>query len=329
MIGLYGHHFASNVADYLTVDGEAPDLGYIQGGYLFLASEEGAAILRENHEEQARCGADIGLIGPDELARRFPWMNVDGVALASHTNSGEGWLDPNALMQAFKRKARSLGVVYEAATVTGIDVKGSQVTSVGLDDGRQIACGTLVNAAGAQAGRLTALAGLTLPVEPRKRIIYVIDCREQLTPRPPLTINSNGAFFRPEGSQYLCGISPPEDQDPISDDLEIDYNWFEDIVWPTIAHRVPAFEAVKQTRAWAGHYAYNTFDQNGIVGRHPEVENLIFANGFSGHGLQQSPAVGRAVMELIAHDGFRAIDLARFGYERIAEGRPLMERNIV
>ena len=241
----------------------------------------------------------------------------------------EGWFDPFTLLQAFKRKARSLGVTYLKDEVTGLEREAGRITAVTLREGGRLVCGTMVNAAGAQAGRLAALAGIALPVAPKKRFVYVFDCRTPIAPLAPLTIDPSGVYFRPEGKGFIGGVSPPEDRDPDSDDLEVEYDLFEETVWPALAARVPAFEAIKLTGAWAGHYDYNIVDQNGIVGRHPEIANLIFANGFSGHGLQQSPAVGRAVAELILQGGYRSIDLTRFGYERFARDEPILELNVV
>ena len=104
---------------------------------------------------------------------------------------------------------------------------------------------------------------------------------------------------------------------------------FHDRIWPVLAARVPAFEAVRVTGAWAGYYEYNVFDQNGIVGPHPSCPNLIFANGFSGHGIQHSPATGRGVAELIADGHFTTIDLSPLGFGRVLAGERLVERNVV
>ena len=329
-IGLFAYHFVTHAEHYLSIDGTAPDLSWREGGYLFLSSAHGIAALHDNHRIQTNLGADIELLDPSGLAQRFPWLNVEDLAGGTYGRSGEGWLDPNSLLHAFRAKARHLGASYLTGTVTDLEHDGHRMTGLTLADGTAIACGTVVNAAGARAGQVAALAGIELPVAPRKRSVYVIDCREDLTPPLPLTIDTTGVFIRPEGGGYICGVSPPEDRDPDAwDDMDVDYHWYDDIVWPALAHRIPAFEAIKMTGAWAGWYDYNEADQNGIVGRHPEIGNFLFANGFSGHGLQQSPAVGRAVTELITTNAFQTIDLTRFAFERLAKGRLVLEVNVV
>jgi glycine/D-amino acid oxidase-like deaminating enzyme len=157
---------------------------------------------------------------------------------------------------------------------------------------------------------------------------YVFDCRADLG-MAPLTIDVTGVAFRPEGRQYLAIVSPPAARDPDTEDLEPEYGLFEETIWPALAARVPAFEAIKLTSAWAGLYDYNSFDQNAIIGPHPELGGLLFCNGFSGHGLQQAPAAGRAVAELIVHGAYRSLDLSALGFDRIPADRPLREANVV
>jgi FAD-dependent oxidoreductase domain-containing protein 1 len=324
----FGAHFVKHVGDYLTVDGEAPSLPFTEWGYLFLATQAGLPTLQANHATQRRLGADILLLDPGELKRRFAWLNVEGLAGGSFGRSNEGWIDPYGLLQAFRRKARALGAVYLNDEVVGLERGGPRIAALTLAKAGRLACGHLVDSAGYHAQEIAAMAGVDLPIRPRKRYVFVFDCKAPIE-RAPLLIDPSGVYFRPEGAGYICGVSPPEDEDPDCLDFEIDYRLFEETIWPTLAERVPAFEAIKLIRAWAGHYDYNTLDQNAILGAHPEIANLYFATGFSGHGLQQSPAVGRATAELIAHGGYRSIDLARFGYGRIARGEPIVELNVV
>jgi FAD-dependent oxidoreductase domain-containing protein 1 len=307
----------------------APDFGFVEGGYLFLATEAGVPTMWGNHEIQRAHQVSVEILSPDELSHRFPWLTTEDLAGGSLGTAGEGWFDATALMQAFQQSARASGVTYITGEVTGILSFGGRVDAVMLSDGRLIECGTLVNAAGPRAGELATFAGVDLPVVPRRRNVYSFSCRTAI-PDAPLVIDPTGVYFRPDEPNFIGGFSPREgEEDPDTLDLTADLPAWEERVWPAIAHRVPAFEAVKMRRAWAGHYEVNTVDHNAIIGPHPEISNLMFANGFSGHGLQQAPAVGRGLAELIVHGAYRAIDLSPLGFERIAENRPLRELNVV
>jgi sarcosine oxidase len=314
------------------VFGPDADVSFREQGYLIMASAEGRDILAGNVALQQSKGADIVLLDSASIGERFPWIQTDGIVAGSFGRSGEGWLDPMSLMNLFRNAARATGVTYLHDEVTGIGRNGRRIQSVTLKSGATIATGSLVNAAGPGAGALSALAGIALPVEPRKRYVYVVDCREAPPElhHAPLTVDSSGVWFRPEGRFFLTGISPEEDAEPPAKDLDaIDHSVFEEEVWPRLATRAPIFEAIKVVNAWAGYYDYNTLDQNAIIGPHPEVANFYFANGFSGHGLQQAAAAGRAVTELIVHGAYQTIDLKRFGYERIARGEALTELNVI
>jgi sarcosine oxidase len=327
-MSLFGAEFVARIGEHLGVYGEAPDIGWHDGAYLFLASEKGRPILEANHRVQRENGAVNVLLSAAELAARFPWLRTDDLAAGSLGLEHEGWLDPYGLLNAFRRKARALGVAWRRDEVVGFERTGARVTAVRLASGEALPCGAVVDAAGPHAGAVAALAGIELPVRPRKRFVYVFDCRASLHVNQ-LVIDPTGVYFRPEGAQFIGGVSPPPDQDPDCLDLEVRYELFEETVWPALAHRVPAFEELKLVRAWAGHYDYNTLDQNAVLGPHPEVANFYFANGFSGHGVQQAPAAGRATAELIVHGRYETLDLARFGYDRILRNEPIRELNVV
>jgi glycine/D-amino acid oxidase-like deaminating enzyme len=201
-------------------------------------------------------------------------------------------------------------------------------TGVRLVDGTLIEADAVVIAAGTGTPALARTAGAELPVEARKRYVFTFACREKLAAFP-LLIDPGGVYVRPEGELYICGASPAEHAEPAATDFEVDHGFFEDTVWPALAARVPAFEQIRPGRAWAGHYDFNTFDQNAIVGLLPGYDNLLVATGFSGHGLQQAPAVGRGLAERIVHGRYKTLDLSPLGAERIAAGQPLTEENVV
>nr|CAD31388.1 PUTATIVE OXIDOREDUCTASE PROTEIN [Mesorhizobium japonicum R7A] len=310
--------------------GADADIGFREGGFLILASENGLPILYANHEAQVAEGADILLEDADQLTRRFPWLSTEGISAGSYGRSGEGWFDAHAMLTLFRKALRGKNVDFMTASVIGIERQGHRVTSVRLDNAETIEAGTVLNSAGPNAGKVAALAGLALPVEPRKRNVFVFEAREKYADMP-LLVDPSGIYVRPEGSVYLTGGAEPEEGDGPADpqDFEVDWPLFEEVIWPVLATRIPAFEAIKPTRAWAGHYDYNTLDQNAVIGPHPQVKNFLFANGFSGHGLQQAPAVGKALAELLVHGGYRTVDCSAFGYIRVAEGRAFRELNVI
>ncbi|TDU00524.1 glycine/D-amino acid oxidase-like deaminating enzyme [Azorhizobium sp. AG788] len=327
-ISLYGITFLREIGARLEVDGERPDIGLHEGGYLFLATPEGRPALEAGHAIQQRLGADIAFLEPEPLKATFPWLATEDLAAGCYGRSGEGWFDGYGLLQAFRRKARSLGVTYMAAEAAGVEREGDRVTAVLLADGTRIACGAMVNAAGAGGPALARAAGIEIPVHNKKRMIFTFRCADPVE-RCPLVIDPTGVYWRPEGEGFLCGLAPPDEEDPDSFEFEVEHAFFEERIWPVLATRVPAFERIRPGRAWAGHYDMNAFDHNAIVGPAPELRNFHFANGFSGHGLQQSPAIGRGISELIAYGRFTTLDLSPLRFARMAEQDPVLELKVV
>lgn len=328
-ISRFAAEFIHDFKTYMD-DDSAPDIVLQSFGYLYLAdNQDFAEVLRDNCAMQNRLGAATKIYTADELAQKWPFYNLDGIICGSHNAVDEGYFDGGTIFDWFKRKARQRGAEYIHNEVTAIQRDGARVTGVTLSTGETIAAGAVVNASGPRA-RLTArMAGLDIPVEPRRRFTWVFQCAETLGQDLPLTIDPTGVHMRTDGKYFLCGCPP--DDDPAVDytDFAMDHSLWENKVWPAIATRVPAFEKVKVINEWVGHYAYNTLDQNAIIGPHPEVGNFYFCNGFSGHGLQQSPAMGRGMAELILTGSYQSLDLSDLGYDRIAANRPLLERAVI
>lgn len=307
--------------------GPEADVGLVQRGYAIMASAEGGDVLRANVDLQRSLGADVELMAPAALAAQFPWLAVDDLAGAGWGQSGEGWVDPHAHLQLLRKRAIAQGVTYVADEVVGADVASGAVAGVRLASGERIATGLVVCAAGWHSRKVAAMAGIDLPVRPRKRYVFVVDCPTPLT-GAGLMIDPTGVYFRPEGRYYLAGVAPPDDEDPDAEDFDIEDGFFERLVWPTLAARVPALETLKVVNAWCCHYDLSTLDHNAILGAHPDVAGFLLACGFSGHGMQHSPGIGRAMAELIAHGAYRTIDLGRFGWARVAAQAPLAEANV-
>ncbi|MCO6382856.1 FAD-binding oxidoreductase [Oceanicola sp. 502str15] len=336
-MSLHAGQVIADWPDTMGTPSDRPALGYHPGGYLFLAATaQQEATLRANHAVQRAAGADVSLWSRDDLAAAFPHLNTDDIRLASYGNSGEGWFDSAMMMQGYRARARDAGAELLTGEVTALTRAGSRITHVTLASGETIAAGAVVNASGPRAALTAQMAGLHVPVEPRKRTSFVFDCAASPegsatvnAGRLPLMIDPSGIYVRPEGRYFLTGCAPPLDTAVDFDDFEPRHEDFENIIWPVLAARSPAFEALKVVNAWAGHYAMNTLDHNLVVGPSPEVENFFFANGFSGHGLQQAPAVGRGLAELIALGRYATLDLSAMGYARIAAARPALETEVI
>jgi len=330
LLSKFGAEFIKNINTYLQVETDDPvNVDFTENGYLILATEAGMPVLMKNHETQIAAGANVKILQKDQLKETFEWLNVDDIAAGSYNIPESGWFDPHCLTMGLKNKAKSLGVTYRNDEVVDIERTGDQITAVHLSSGKKIGGGMFVNAAGPNAARVAEMAGIEdLPVRSRKRFVFLYKCNTQL-PGCPLVVDPSGAYFRPEGQHYICGISPDAENDPDCEDFDMDYSVFEETLWPILAERVPAFDAIKRISSWAGHYEYNIKDQNAIIGPHPKVKNLMFINGFSGHGLQQGPGAGRGISELITYGKYQTLDLTCFTFERFAANQLYIELNIV
>jgi glycine/D-amino acid oxidase-like deaminating enzyme len=307
------------------VFGPGADIGYREKGYLILGSPEQVAERMAAADMQRSHGADIEVLGPDALRERFPGIDFGGVGVGTLGRQHEGWFDAWSLLSLVRRAGRRLGVEQVQATVSAFETDDARVTGVVLSDGQRLECDFCVLAAGAQSGRLVAPLGIDLPVVPRKRTVFCFKTPFRLD-NFPMLFDTSGLWVRPEGDGYIGGIQPRPENDADADgDFEPQHELLEETYWPLLAARIPAMEQLRLQRAWAGHYEVNTLDHNGVVGAHDELRNLIFATGFSGHGVMHAPAVGRAVAELIVWGGYRSIDMSSLGWGRVRTSTPLFE----
>lgn len=326
LMSRYGLGVYRNFAREMAVGGEPAAVDFRELGYLLLADEDGMAVFEDNQRLQNSLGANVELLDLDDLASRFPWLCLDGLAGGSF-GPEDGWLDPHGALQGFRRKARALGVGYVEDEVVAMDRGATRINAVRLRSGERRQAGLVVNAAGAWSGAVAAMVGMALPVAPSRRQVFFIETREQLGPTP-LVVDSSGVYFRPEGKGFLTGLSNPDE--PEGFNFDVDREYFTDVIWPLLAARVSAFEALKVGQSWACHYDLNSLDKNLIIGPWSGgLENFYLACGFSGHGLQQAPAVGRAMAELLLDGRFMTIDLSRMTYQRVIDGKPLHETEIV
>lgn len=332
-ISQFAADFVKNIRSYMGGDERVPELGIRSFGYMYLADNDGFAdILRENQQVQLQAGAATQLMTAEEIKAAYPFYNVDDIVLGSINLVDEGYWDGSAVNDWWRRQSRERGIEWIENEVVAINrnAAGTRVESVTLASGEVVVCGQLVNASGPRAARTAQMAGIDVPVEPRKRYSWIFKSEQPLEQDLPLTIDPSGVHVRENGGgTYQCGGHSDYDPAVDFDDFAMDQSMWENHVWPILATRIPQFEAIKVQSEWGGHYAMNTFDHNAIMGPHTELSNFIFLNGFSGHGLQQSPAMGRGTAEWLTYGEYRALDLSPFNYERIPGNRPIIEKAII
>ena len=332
-ISQFAAEFVKNIRQFMGNDPDVPNLKIHNFGYMYLADNDAFAnVLRENHQVQVAHGAGTKLMSAEQIKQDYPFYNTDDIVLGSHNLVDEGYWEGITVFDWWRKKARQNGVEYihnEVVSMTK-NKAGDRIDAITLASGEVIGCGKVVNASGPRAILTARMAGIDIPVEPRKRYTYVFSAENPLDRDLPLTIDPSGVHFRQDGtSLYMAGGHSNYDPAVDYDDFEMDHSLWLDHVWPALATRIPQFEAVKVVREWVGHYAYNAFDHNAILGPHDQVENFIFQNGFSGHGLQQSPAMGRGTAEWLTYGEYRSLDLSPFHYDRIVAGTPLVEKAVI
>ena len=332
-ISQFAANFINNFHEYMDNDVRVPKLAIKSFGYMYLAANEDfAKNLRSNQEVQAASGAATELLTPDEIKSRYPFYNVEDIKLGSINLVNEGYWDSITVFEWMRNKAQENGVEYIENEVTEITKNKSEdrIISIKLASGETINGENFVNATGPRAASTSKMAGIKIPVEPRKRYSWIFKAKNPLDRDLPLTIDPSGFHVRENGGgTYQAGGHGAYDPAVDFDDFAMDNELWETTVWPVLFNRIPQFESLKLISQWAGHYAMNTVDQNAIVGPHNIIQNFFFLNGFSGHGTQQAPAMGRATAELLTYGAFKTIDMSAFKYERLLNGDKVIEDAII
>lgn len=310
----------------MAVDGREAPVDWVQGGYLFVVPPEGRALLDANFRVQREHGCDVEMLTPAELTSRFPSMNVADLAAGVHS-PGDGWCDPNGLLQGFRRKAIAQRVVYIADRVVDLQCDATSVRSATLASGHALRADAFVNAAGAWAAQVAAMAGMPLPIAPLRRFEHYFTAGNPIE-RLPYVKDLARLAFRSEGAGFSGGLVNGDE--PRGFNFDVDHAWFENVVWPAVAHRFPPFEAARCHRTWSGLYEQCELDGNPIIGNWPgRRDNFYVVAGFSGHGMMHAPAAGRAIAELIIRGRFESLDLTRLGYARVPAQQPYAEAGIL
>lgn len=310
----------------MAVTGEPAVISFKKGGYLFIVPPSAISELEQNFQTQKAHGVRVVWLDRKGIKEAFPSMTVDDLGAGVHSPD-DGWLDPHSVLQGFRKKAQSLGAVFVDDEVVGVEVSSKIARAVRLRSGRRVGAGAIINAAGAWAKEICAMVGWRVPIEPMRRYEHYFEAEEAIEPLPYIK-DVNRLAFRPEGKGYSGGV--PTLTEPRGFNFDVDYGYFERVVWPALAARFPQFERTKERNTMSGLYDQNDFDGNPIIGPWiNKLENFYLTAGFSGHGLMHAPGCGRAIAELILDGSYQSIDLSRFGWSRVTEGQRYAERGII
>jgi FAD-dependent oxidoreductase domain-containing protein 1 len=319
-MSLYGDAVYSDFARHVTGGAVQYDPQFYRMGFLFcVAGQRQVAGLRAIAAMLSARGVEVHLLDRAALCERYPSFRWDGIDAATLTPD-DGQIDPNAALMGFRRAAEGRGIRYLRDRVVGIDSGQGRVKAVRLESGAVLPVDTLVNAANCWAASIGDMVGMPLPVEPLRRQTFQFDTQSVIEPIPAIRY-ATGFSMRRLRQGFLTGYTAPDETPGFH--WELDHQAFEGHLWPALAEHSAAFEAVKMKGGWVGHYDTCRLDGNMILGRLPALPNVIVAAGFSGHGLQHAPAVGRAIKELILDGFYQSIDLSRFSYQRVLDGKPL------
>lgn len=324
-IGRYSLKKYLTFPEDMAIGHDKAEIDFKQRGYLFLAQNKDMEQLKKQKNLQHKYGIPSQLVTKKDLLRIIPELNIDDLAGGLYCHE-DGYLDPYSVMQGYVRKAKQLGADYVYEKIDKILSHQGKVSGVQLDNGTIYNAPIVINCAGPWAPALSDTIDLPLPVIPLKRQIIQFDISEPLIKKLPLTIDPTGVYFRHEGHSLIAGFS--EDVNP-----GIDFKWkrsfFMEQLWPVLANRVSNFERAKIQSGWAGMYSHNTIDQNAIVGEHPQLNGYYLACGFSGHGMQQAPAIGKSLSELVRKGHYETLDLTPLRFERFSEKDYVIEGAIV
>ncbi len=325
-ISLYTLQILKSFEEDMDVEGRKPKIYFRQEGNLFLVDAAGENVARQAAEMQKQLGCRVQWWTPQMIKAHYPLYEPQKF-VGGTFGPDDGYFDAYALLMGYKAKARSLGAAYIQDNAARIKKTGQQVTGVELAIQGNLPSKYVINCAGAWAADAAKTVGIELPVVPVKRQVFALDTAVKPQKPLPLTVLPSGLYFRSEtGGLILLGKSLEDD--PIGFEFSWDDKRFFELLWPELAEFVPEFDRLKLVRGWAGLYAVNTLDGNAILGQWPELSGLYLANGFSGHGLQQGPAVGRYLAELILEKPL-SLDLSIFSPQRILENRALSESGLV